>query len=314
MSGFWAITAYFNPAGYRRRKANYSLFRKHLDLPLLTVELGYGPQFELGEGDADILIQIPGQDVMWQKERLLNRAVAALPPACTKVAWLDGDLIFQSDDWAERTERLLDDCALVQPFGRVFRTGAGWRPGDALGEDEDVIRAVASQIESGMPAEQILIARGEASGTALGMGWAARRELLERRGLYDANIIGDGDCVLLHAAFGQFDGAVSRQKMNRRREDHFRAWAEPFHDDVGGSVGHVSGDVAHLWHGSFADRRYGERVEGFGAFDFDPASDIADDGGAWRWNSPKPAMHAYVRDYFGARREDGAGANALRGG
>ncbi len=306
MRDLWAITAYFNPVGYRRRRANYGLFRKHLDLPLVTVELGYGSQFELGAGDAEVLIQMPGQDVMWQKERLLNLAIEALPPNCTKVAWLDSDLIFQSADWAGRTEDLLDDYALVQPFRRVFRTDAGWRPGDALSADVDIVHAVAHQIESGMPVGQTLIARGEASRTAHGMGWAARRELLERRGMYDANIIGSGDSVLLHAAFGYIDDAVSRQKMNRRREEHFRAWAEPFHDDVRGSVGYVPGDVTHLWHGSRKDRRYDERVEGFGAFDFDPADDIADDENrAWRWNTSKPAMHAYVRDYFTARREDG---------
>ena len=311
MNDLWAITAYFNPVGYRRRRENYGLFRKHLEVPLLAVELGYGSTFELDEEDADIVIRIPGQDVMWQKERLLNLAVEALPPGCTKVAWLDSDLIFQSDDWHRRTEDLLDDCALVQPFGRVFRTEAGWRPGDAMTPDVDAVHAVAHQIESGVPVETCLTTRGEASGTALGMGWAARRELLARRGMYDANIIGDGDCVLLHAAFGQLDDAVSRQKMNRRREEHFRAWAEPFHDDVRGSVGYVPGDVAHLWHGSRQDRRYDERVAGFGAFDFDPADDIADDdNGAWRWNSPKPAMHDYVRDYFSARREDGASIKA----
>ena len=36
---------------------------------------------------------------MWQKERLLNLAVAALPPGCTKVAGLDSDLVFRPRDW-----------------------------------------------------------------------------------------------------------------------------------------------------------------------------------------------------------------------
>ena len=41
MNDLWAITAYFNPFGYRRRRENYGLFRKNLEVPLLTVELGY---------------------------------------------------------------------------------------------------------------------------------------------------------------------------------------------------------------------------------------------------------------------------------
>ena len=42
------------------------------------------------------------------------------------------------------------------------------------------------------------------------------------------------------------------------------------------------------------------------AFEFDPYLDIMHDaGGPWRWNSPKPQMHQYVRDYFAGRKEDG---------
>jgi len=307
MDDFWAITAYFNPVGYSRRRTNYHLFRQHLEVPLLTVELGRGGAFELSGDDADILVQIPGHDVMWQKERLLNRALEALPAQCTKVAWLDADLIFQSKGWSRRTAALLDRHALVQPFGRVLRTTPAWRPGAAPGE-ADVLDAVARHLDRGGSIASCLDARGEAARTALGMGWAAHRALLARHGLYDANIVGDGDSLLVAAALGCIEAAVAQQRMGPRREAHFRAWAEPFHAAVGGSIGCASGDVAHLWHGELKDRRYAERIEDFRAFGFDPAEDVADADGAWRWNSAKPAMHAFVRDYFAGRREDGAAA------
>ena len=83
-----------DPAGYQRRKANYHVFRDRLRLPLLTVEWSQTGQFALGPADAELLIQLDGGDVMWQKERLLNVAIAHLPPQCTHVAWLDCDLIF----------------------------------------------------------------------------------------------------------------------------------------------------------------------------------------------------------------------------
>ena len=43
----WAITSYYNPLAYRRRRENYRIFRQRLKVPLLTVELAYGPDFEL---------------------------------------------------------------------------------------------------------------------------------------------------------------------------------------------------------------------------------------------------------------------------
>jgi hypothetical protein len=77
---------------------------------------------------------------------------------------------------------------------------------------------------------------------------------------------------------------------------------------LSGQAGVLDGSVLHLWHGDVGHRRYRERHDGLRHYDFDPFADIAlDDNGAWRWNSDKPAMHEYVRAYFAARREDGAG-------
>jgi hypothetical protein len=96
----WGITCYFNPAGYRRRLANYRLFRERLIVPLVTVERG--------------------RDVLWQKERLLNIALNVLPDSCRKVVWLDCDIIFQGDDWPRRTSLLLERFKMVQPFSHVY--------------------------------------------------------------------------------------------------------------------------------------------------------------------------------------------------
>src|SRR5215203_3806704 len=116
----WAITSYFNPMRYQRRLANYHTFREHLKVPLLTVELSFGANdFDLREGEADILIQLRGRDVLWQKERLLNVGLGALPSECTKVVWLDCDVIFGEDGWAEEVSGLLDEFVLVQEFSRV---------------------------------------------------------------------------------------------------------------------------------------------------------------------------------------------------
>ncbi|HEY2827606.1 MAG TPA: hypothetical protein VGJ04_08410, partial [Pirellulales bacterium] len=76
---FWAITTHFNPMRWRRRLDNFHVFRKHLKVPLVAVELGYDDRFELQPNDADILVQIPGIDVMWQKERLFNVALSHVP-------------------------------------------------------------------------------------------------------------------------------------------------------------------------------------------------------------------------------------------
>ena len=304
-SEVWAITAYFNPIGFQRRLSNYRQFRHHLRIPLLTVELAFGGGFELGDGDADILLQLQGHDVMWQKERLLNLALAALPARCTKVAWLDCDLIFTDPGWAEQTSAALERFAVVQPFSLVHRMPKHWRPG-APAVGADTMKSIGYALETHMSLEDCIHLNGEDAKCARGIAWAARRELLERHRLFDLGILGGGDALFFRSAFGYFAEAERRLCLRGKWADLFRAWAGPFHDDVRGSVGHIPGDVIHLWHGSLADRHYARRFEQFAAFGFDPCADIASDrNGAWRWNSSKPAMHAFVRDYFDGRREDG---------
>src|SRR6516165_312417 len=114
--GLWAITSYFNPMGYRRRIKNYHDFRQHLAVPLVTVEHSFDGTFQLQPRDADVLVQLAGGDVMWQKERLLNVALKSVPGDCDRIAWVDCDVVFDSDDWAERASRALDDLVLVHLF------------------------------------------------------------------------------------------------------------------------------------------------------------------------------------------------------
>jgi hypothetical protein len=305
-SDFWAVTTYFNPAGYERRRLNYGLFRKHLKPPLLTVELAFDGDFELGPGDAEILVRLSGGDVMWQKERLLNIAVEKLPPSCAKVAWLDCDVVFEDDDWVARATEQLEEFPLVQPFSHVHLMPPDWSPGRRPPADCEVVRSPAFLLAGGMLLSECFGPPSFNIGAAPGYAWAARRDVFDAVDLYDACIVGGGDSCIVRAAYGRFDDAVHQQLMNLRRRSHFLEWATLFHDVVRGQVTYVDGALRHLWHGSRADRRYKERLERLETYAFDPWADIAaGDKGAWRWSSAKPEMHDYVRSYFASRREDG---------
>jgi hypothetical protein len=302
----WAITVYFNPMQYQRRRANYRVFRRHLHVPLVAIELAYGPDFDLGDEDADILVQLRGRDVLWQKERLLNVALGALPAGCRKVLVVDCDVVFESEDWLSATRLLLDRFPLVQPFSHLHRMPPDWAPPQARVESTDLLRSPALLLAAGMPLTTCLGTPAEQLKCSTGSAWAAQADLLQRHGFYDACIIGGGDSAFVRAAYGCFDEAMRLQHMNAPRRQHYLNWARPFHDAIRGSVAFVDGNLLHIWHGRPQDRRYRNRVERLEPFEFDPFTDIAlDDNGAWRWSSDKPAMHEYVRGYFAARKEDG---------
>jgi len=60
MESNWAITSYYNPLRGAHRRRNYDVFRRHLRMPLLTVEWSPEGRFELGPRDAEILVQLAG--------------------------------------------------------------------------------------------------------------------------------------------------------------------------------------------------------------------------------------------------------------
>jgi hypothetical protein len=307
----WAITSYFNPVGYRQRLENYRLFRQCLQTPLVTVELTFNGTFQLQREDADILVQIHGADVMWQKERLLNLALAALPTTCDRIAWIDCDVIFQDEDWPQRACRALDQYPLVHLFHERHDPPRDvsldqLRCWDAPATAYSTVYIIA--VGQAPTADFFMSGTLGKRGRATGLAWASRRAVLENHGLYDACIIGSGDSAILYAALGEFDCLRKQLRMNAQREAHYRAWAQPFFEAVCGRVGYIEGRLFHLWHGDMEARRYAERHRCFETFDFDPYTDIAlDANGCWRWNSDKREMHEFIRSYFASRNEDGGG-------
>ncbi len=296
---FWGITAYFNPSRYANKRTNYRLFRQSLKpqgLPLVAVELVHdqGP-FELEEGDAEILVQRRGGDVMWQKERLLNVALEHLPADCDKVVLLDADTLFQNRHWVTDTAELLEQYTFVQPFSYFF-----W-----LGPECTAAPARASVKASvGYCSVHGLNIRSGVPGAAL----AARRSVFQTFGIYDRMILGGGDRILISAALG-IDPADNPHidAHSASLLDDARQWCRAVGAAGQQSLGYTEGNLFHLWHGSFRNRRYGRRVRLLA--DFDVRNDIrVDDQGAWAWASNKPRLHAAVRRYFELRNEQGGAA------
>jgi len=304
----WAITSYFNPVGYQRRLANYRVFRQHLAVPLVTVELSFDGSFQLQPEDAEILVQLERGAVLWQKERLLNVALKSLPASCDKVAWVDCDVVFANKEWAERASAALDQFPLVHLFHERHEVPKDSAP-DQLGSWETyrTSHSAVYQIVAGKTTlEELSIPGGLLTRRSTnGLAWASRRDVLEEHGLYDAFIVGGGDRAMLCAALGEFNRLALARDLNARRTEHYLAWATSYFDRIRAGVGYIPGNVLHLWHGDLTDRRQRERHHQLAQFDFDPFTDIAvAASGAWRWNSGKRDLHAFVQRYFESRKED----------
>src|ERR1017187_517037 len=104
----WVVTSYYNPAGYKRRLQNFKTFRRHLNAPLMVVELAKAGRHQLSKDDGNIVLSLTGEDRIWQKERLLNIGIAQLPRHVEYVAWVDCDVIFDDENWVNSAKSRLE--------------------------------------------------------------------------------------------------------------------------------------------------------------------------------------------------------------
>ncbi|MCZ7547686.1 MAG: hypothetical protein M5U11_00820 [Anaerolineales bacterium] len=298
----WIITSYFNPCHYKTKHANFELFEKTIldsNLKLLTVECAFeDDDFELPPSPH--ILQVRCSDVLWQRERLLNLAINSLSDTIKKIAWIDCDIMFLNKYWAVQTSELLEQLPIVQPFQTVTRLSHGV---DEHGESWDSFGYV-TQTMPGASAKVKFDLHGHT-----GFAWAARMEILRKYGLYDGSISGGVDHLMAHAMLGEFDSPCLVRivgSSDSAFRKHFLEWAAPFYMEIKGQLGYIPGSMVHLWHGDDLNRKYLERHESIRLLGYNPYTDLRiGKDGLWEWNSHKPELHAWARNYFKERKEDG---------
>lgn len=312
----WVVTSYFNPTGSRNRLENYRAFRRNLRAPLLTVELAAPGRQQLHADDADMLLSLDGEPFLWQKERLINLGIAALPAHVQFVAWVDCDVIFERDDWPGLAQAALErDAGLLHLFREAVHLPehdqSTWTAASAAAATA-LLREPSLGYAAGMGrgAEALRACYDPASrrahGTvsATGMALAARRESLAE-GLYDMAIVGGGDAIMMCAALGLLGEDFIHRQANPFEFACIEQWAArarkaglfaPFRD--------LDQRAYHLWHGELSNRKYGRRHQLTAAAGFDPRRHLQRAAnGTWAWAPGQDALAEGVRSYFIERRE-----------
>ncbi len=313
---FWGITTYFNPLGNASRLRNLSLFSSRVrrqGLKLLVVELTHtDAPSAVPEGTADRHIHLESDSALWQKERLLNLALKELPASCTKVAWLDGDVIFENDRWVAEAAAALEEKVIIQPFESVCWLAEGQDTTTSpiltevgLGEGKRMHGMAATLASHPQPrmALKDYFAHGHC-----GFAWAARRSLLDEHGFYDRHVLGGGDLVIAQCIYGNEDFWNRRHvysiHITRPELNEIKTWGQGFHRSIGDQIGYVPGRVLHLWHGSIKSRSYVERLKILKEINYDPSRDLKKDrNGCWTWAAPDRRTLDRIDNYFYSREE-----------
>lgn len=307
--GLWVITPYYNPVGYKTRRRNYEIFIHLLrvsGIPVLTVECAFGDQpFDLPES-LDV-IKLRGTSLLWQKERLLNLAISLLPSSCDSVAWLDCDLIFTDPDWVRKTIAALQKSSIVQVFETCDRLPQHFA--EPVQEKQ-----LCTSFASIVCRDQSVLDSGKYHDHGHpGYGWAARREVLDKHGLYELAIAGSADHYMAHAAVGDLDSPCIKRMMFNHSDSIrcFREWSEKFNETVQGQLGVVPGEILHLWHGELEHRRYYLRQLELAQHEYNPYTDLsAIPGKLLELHPGKPGLAEWLTQYFLHRQEDGVSSIA----
>jgi hypothetical protein len=298
------ITSYFNPSGYRTKKENFERFIapvKKAKLNYVVVECSFnGKGFELPESKN--IIRVNAGTILWQKERLLNIALKHVPEKCTKIAWIDSDILFSNTNWAVETSHLLDKYKIIQPFEYAVRLPKG----NSFTSDLNEVYTGFGYVYTKYP-NSLLEGNFNLHGHT-GFAWAGRKEVFERLGFYDACIAGSADHVMAHSFCGDWDSACLNKMFldNGMYRNHYIKWSEKIYKKVKAKVSYTEGVVFHLWHGEIKHRRYLERMQYLNDYNFDPEKDLyLNETGCWEINESRAELIPLAGYYFAERKEDG---------
>ncbi len=153
-----------------------------------------------------------------------------MPHNVNNVAWLDCDVIFERSDWMDEAKKQLKSFNVVQLFSDQV---------DLAPEDHGTNFAYHGTPPSGHGIVSLIannkFRQSDVTPTsgrnrrsfAWGLAWAARREILENHGLYDAMIAGGGTRAVVSAIYGEFEKVIEAAQFNAAQREHYLKWALP---------------------------------------------------------------------------------------
>ena len=260
-------------------------------IALYVVELAYGDQpFEVTDASNPAHLQLRGTDVMWHKENMINLGTRLLPADWKAMAWIDADIEFENVFWAEQALCILNGYKdVVQLFSHCLDM-------DIHENTMAVYNSAGYQYET----------HGHINGKNAdyphpGYAWAITRQAYETMGgLFEVNIIGSSDTVMLQAIMGTAERLVSP----KAHPEYLQTIRDLQMKCSGLKFGYVPGVIRHYFHGSKKNRKYAERAQILLDYNYSPKDVARNDDGVLCFQQVNPAFQKAMLQYFFDRNED----------
>jgi hypothetical protein len=246
-----------NPCLYIRR---YHLalefiarMKKNKDINLCIVELCYGNQkFVVTQPNNKNHLQLRTNVPLWHKENMINLGVKHLLPDDWKsFAWIDADIEFLDDDWANKTLKLLTKYDVVQLFSECH----------LLNYNNNVYSIKKSFLYDYTNNGCKIDFKKPKTDWHPGFGCAITRKTYENiNGFFDRTIIGGGDTVILFAIFK----ITNIYNDTLQHSKYFRESISNYQNNIinnNFNITFLPVIIRHYWHGQLKNRKYVERTQ-----------------------------------------------------
>ena len=290
------VVAISNPCLYQRR---YQLIREFIDrmknntmVNLYIVELAYKNQpFVITSSNNINHLQLRVDTLLWHKENMLNLAIEKLLPNNWKsVAWIDGDIEFVDENWAQKVLKSLNgtydfiqpwsECNFLDISGNILEKQTSFSFNFVNHNKDDPKKP------QGHP----------------GYAWACNRKAYDKIGkLYEVSILGSGDTIM---AKSFTNNAV---EINPKISLGYKETIKQFEKKTKGlKMGCIEGTIKHFYHGTIQNRQYLSRWNILTDSNFDPQQHITrnSNGILVPTSSCPQDIITKIESYFMDRKED----------
>jgi hypothetical protein len=308
MKNIWVVCSYFNFTKTPFRLKNFNIFRDNIkrygNLKLLCVEFSPSKCFEIVASDVDMLLQLSDGDIMWQKERLINIGIDALPENTDIVIICDADIVFTDDDFTEKLTKSLERYSAVQCFSiiRSLSPNKNETNFDYFNVDFNSLDAFALSAPSCIMTYSLY---GNFAGGAAGYMWAFNYKIIKNIKLFDINIIGSGDRVSA-AAFIGLPLAPWLTVGGQNAVHYYKYLNNVKNAGINrDTVGYIDMQIYDLYHGLHEDRKYNQRHAILQDMGFLPERDLISSKGAVHKFSEgfSQSSRDKIKNYFYSRNE-----------
>lgn len=222
-------------------------------------------------------LELHSESILWHKERCFNLLARKfnLYDKYDYICWADADVIFEK-------HVIASDTKVFQPFNVSYRAK---ERSNNLGNPFSVSSTVSESVTSKKSGDK-------------GLSWAIDSKLLKSiGGWFDYGIVGGGDTYFQNRIVGQ-PYSISCKSFDEELKNYSKG--KEIAED---QLGYSENRVFHMFHGSFVNRQYNERIGVLRRYNFSPLDDlIVEKTGLYRLKDKY--FEADIKKFFIDRDED----------